>query len=290
MKPTILLATTSRWYPSARLTMALANAGCNVEAVCPARHPLRRTKSVRRAHVYHGLAPLLSFARAISTAHPDFIVSGDDLATQHLHRLYARERSKEKPDSPMCALIERSLGSSESFPIVGARSAFMDVATKRPFAFQPRKSSETRMTCRDWITRTGLPAVLKANGTSGGDGVRIAHTLTEAERFFKELQAPPLLARAVKRALVDQDKTLVWPSILRHRPVVNAQAYVAGHEATSTIVCWQGAVLASLHFEVVKKASSAGHATVVRRIENSEMSAGVEADSPPARSFRIFRF
>jgi len=107
--------------------------------------------------------------------------------------------------------------------------------------------------------------------------VRIAHTLAEAEHFFKELQAPPVLARAAKRALVDQDKTLVWPSILRRRPVVNAQAFVAGREATSTIACWKGAVLASLHFEVVNKASSRGHATVVRLIENGEMSTAVEA-------------
>ena len=85
-----------------------------------------------------------------------------------------------------------------------------------------------------------------------------------------------MLARAAKRALVDQDKTLVWPSLLRRRPVVNAQAFVAGREATSAVVCWKGAVLASLHFEVVNKASSRGHATVVRSIENAEMSAAAE--------------
>ena len=71
-------------------------------------------------------------------------------------------------------------------------------------------------------------------------------------------------------------RRLVWPSLLRRRPVVNAQAFVAGREATSAIVCWKGAVLASLHFEVVKKASSRGHATVVRLIENAEMSAAAE--------------
>jgi biotin carboxylase len=129
---------------------------------------------------------------------------------------------------------------------------------------------------RKWVAHTGFPTVLKANGTSGGDGVRIVHTEAEAEHAFKELHAPPLLARAAKRALVDRDKTLVWPSLLRRRPVVNAQEFVAGHEATSTMVCWKGSVLASLHFEVVGKASSRGHATVVRLIENAEMSAAVE--------------
>jgi biotin carboxylase len=126
------------------------------------------------------------------------------------------------------------------------------------------------------VARTGFPTVLKADGTSGGDGVRIVHTLEEAKRSFEELQGPPLLARAVKRALVDRDKTLLWPSILRRRPVVNAQTFVGGNEATSTIVCWKGAVLAGLDFEVVKKTSSAGHATVVRVIENTEMSDTVQ--------------
>jgi hypothetical protein len=276
VKPTVLVATTSCWYPTARLAMALASAGCTVEAMCPKRHPLRKTRSVSRSHVYYGLAPLLSFARAIAIAQPDFIVSGDDLATEHLHRLHAQEKRKGNSESPICALIERSLGSPESFPVVNARAAFMDLAQQEGLRVPPTQVIGNTDDLRTWVTRMGLPTVLKANGTSGGDGVRIARTLTEAERFFKELQAPPLLARAAKRAILDQDKTLVWPSILRRRSVVNAQAFVAGHEATSATVCWKGNVLAGLHFEVVNKASSRGHATVVRLIENEEMSAAVE--------------
>src|SRR5208337_5052718 len=85
-----------------------------------------------------------------------------------------------------------------------------------------------------------------------------------------------LLARAAKRALLDQDKSLVWRSLFRRRSVVNAQALVAGHEATSTVACWKGAVLASLHFEVVNKRSSVGPSSVLRLIENAEMSTAAE--------------
>lgn len=276
MKPTVLVATTSCWYPTARLAIALASAGCTVDAVCPNAHPLRRLSSLRRAHVYHGLAPLISFTRAIKITRPDFVVSGDDLATEHLQRLHAEEKRKGKADSAICTLIERSLGDPGSFPVVSARAAFMDLAHKAGVRVPPTQVIRNTEDLRTWVARMGLPIVLKADGTSGGDGVRIAHTLTEAENFFKRLQAPPLLARAAKRALVDRDKTLVWPSMLRHRAVVNAQAFVTGREATSTIVCWKGAVLAGLHFEVVNKASSRGHATVVRLIENAEMSAAVE--------------
>jgi hypothetical protein len=245
--------------------------------VCPASHPLRKTRCVGAVHAYRGLVPLTSFARAIAITQPDFIVSADDLATQHLHRLHAGEKQSGNSDSPLCALIERSLGKAHSFSIVGARAAVMDSAREGGIRVPFTQALGNVDELRNWVDHMGLPAVLKANGTSGGDGVRIVHTLAEAEAAFKKLQAPPLLARAAKRALLDRDKTLVWPSLLRHRPVVNAQAFVAGREATSTIVCWNGAVVASLHFEVVSKASSAGHATVVRLIEHQEMSTAVES-------------
>lgn len=276
MKPTFLIATTSRWFPTARLAMALAGAGCFVDAVCPAGHPLCRMNTVRRTYAYRGLMPLKSFADAIAVAKPDFIVPGDDLATGHLHHLYNRERRRGKTGQWVRALIERSLGSPESFPVVYARTAFMDLALEEGIRAPKTEVIANLNDLREWIARTGLPTVLKANGTSGGEGVRVVATLQDAERAFRDLQAPPLLARAAKRALMDQDKSLVWPSLLRHRSVVNTQAFVAGRETTSTVACWKGAVLASLHFEVVNKRSSAGPSSVIRLIENAEMSVAAE--------------
>ncbi|MGB2900704.1 MAG: hypothetical protein WBB89_15675, partial [Candidatus Acidiferrum sp.] len=124
---------------------------------------------------------------------------------------------------------------------------------------------------KNCVWRLGLPVVLKADGTSGGDGVRIVHDLEEAEHGFRALAAPPLLARAVKRALIDQDMTLIWPSLLRHRFVVNAQAWVAGRDATSAVACWKGVVLASVQFEVLTKQDAGGPSTVLRRIDNAEI-------------------
>jgi hypothetical protein len=106
--------------------------------------------------------------------------------------------------------------------------------------------------------------------------VRIVRTLEEAERSYRALEAPPILARAAKRALIQGDKSLVWPSILRRRAVVNAQEFVAGREATSVLACWNGTLLASLHFEVLNKTNPTGPATVMRLIDNSEMSTAAE--------------
>jgi glutathione synthase/RimK-type ligase-like ATP-grasp enzyme len=276
VKPKVLLATTSSWYPSARLAMALHSAGCRVDAVCPSNHPLRKTGSVERVHVYRGLSPVRSLARAIAISQPDFIAAGDDLATQLLHRLYAREKQSGPRGASVCALLERSFGEPQSFPVVRERWAFMDFARTEGLRVPSTQIVRNREDLRAWVDRMGLPAVLKADGTSGGDGVRIAGTLADAERAFDQLQAPPLLARAAKRAVIDHDTTLVSPSLTRQRRVVNIQSFINGQEATSTVVCSKGVLLAALHFEVVNKVSSTGHATVVRLSQNPEMAAAAE--------------
>jgi len=277
VKATVLIATTSRWFPTARLAMALAHAGCTVDAVCPAGHPLGRMDSVRQTHSYRGLMPLKSFADAIAAAQPDFILPGDDLATCHLHRLYdqAGQGGGEKGRA-LETLIERSLGAPESFPVVYARTAFINLAQKAGVRAPRTEAIANLEDLRKWAVQTGFPMVLKANGTSGGDGVRIVRNLVEAECAFHALQAPPLFARALKRALVDQDRSLIWPSLRRRRFEVNAQEFVAGREATSAVAAWQGKVLASLHFEVINKRDAAGPSSVVRLIENPEMSSAAE--------------
>ena len=272
MKPTVLIATTSSWLPTARLAMALAQAGFIVDAVCPPRHPLRQIGVLRQTYGYHGLTPLASFVHAIAGAEPDLIVPGDDLATLHLHHVHRRKGD----DGGMKALIERSLGRPDGFPVVYARTEFMKLAQTEGIRAPKTEVIADALALKKWVSRMGFPTVLKANGTSGGDGVRVVHTLEEAERAFRALQAPPLLARAVKRALGNQDKTLLWPSLLRRRPVVNAQEFVAGREATSAVACWKGTVLASLHFEVLNKRDSGGPSSVVRLIENAEMASAAE--------------
>jgi Carbamoyl-phosphate synthase L chain, ATP binding domain len=276
VKPTVLIATTARWFPTARLAVALANAGFAVDAVCPSNHSLGKTGAVRRIFQYRGLNALTSFGEAIRAAKPDLIVPGDDLATQHLHILYAQEQRRGNAGAQTCELIERSLGAPESFPVVNARAKLMELAESEGVRVPKTAIIRDKGNLTEWIARTGLPTVLKADGSSGGDGVRVVRNMEDAEPTLRRLQAPPLLARAAKRALIDRDVTLVWPSIRRHRPLVNAQTFVAGHDATSAIACWKGEVLASLHFEVINKAASSGHATVVRLIENAEMSSAAE--------------
>jgi len=276
MKPTVLIAATSHWFPAARLAMALADSGCTVEGVCPFGHPLRKVHAVARNYRYDGLAPVRSFSAAIRAAKPQLIIPGDDLAAHHLHHLHRRELRSGDSGAQVCSLIESSLGSSESFSVVYERATLMKLAQEEGIRVPQSTVIASVSQLREAAAKICFPLVLKADGTSGGDGVRIVQTLAEAEIAYRKLQAPIQLARAAKRAIMDYDRTLVWPSLLRRRRVVSGQSFVAGREATSTVACWQGVVLASLHFEVINKRHQAGPATVMRLIDHSEMSAAVE--------------
>lgn len=276
MKPTVLVATTTCWIPTVRLGIALAKAGFTVKALCSARHPLRMGEAAGKIYTYHGLAPILSLTKAIAEAKPDIIIPGDDLATEHLHELYQRRKNAGEAGEATCALIERSLGAPESFPVVYSRTKFIKLAHEEGVRVPEMEVIANLGGLAKWIERRGLPAVLKADGSSGGMGVRIVATPDAAERAFRALDRPPLWARALKRALIDGDTTLVWPSLLRRRPAINAQSFLPGHEATSTVACWKGRVLAAVHFDVLRKASPTGHATVLRLVENAEMSSAAE--------------
>jgi hypothetical protein len=278
VKPKVLIATTARWIPTARVIVALENAGFTINAVCPSGHPLSKTDAVRKIYKYRGLDALASFGEAIAASKPDLIVPGDDLAAQQLHLLYEQEHRKGDAGKPVCALIARSLGAPENFPLLYARAAFIQLAQEDGIRVPKTQVIRNIADLEKWMSAAGadFPVVLKADGSSGGDGVRVVRTLEEANRGLRALQAPPLLLRAAKRALIDRDFALVWPSLLRRRSVVSAQTFIAGREATSAVACWKGEVLASLQFEVLNKVASSGHATVLRAIDDAEMSAAAE--------------
>jgi len=258
------------------LATALTKAGCTVNAVCPSAHPLAKTRAAQHVYVYNGFAPLKTLENAVAATEPDFILPCDDLATQQLYALYQKSRKRGKAGESICALIEHSFGSPECLPTAYARTAFMEMAAAEGVRVPATTVIHHPADLETCAGRMGFPIVLKADGTSGGLGVKVAHGIKEAKLAFLALAAPPPLARVVKRTVIDRDYALLWPWLLRRRSVVNAQAFVAGHDATSAIVCWKGAVLASLHFEVLSKAAAAGHATVLRLIENAEVAGATE--------------
>lgn len=272
VKQTILIATTNRWYTTARLGIAFARLGCNVEAVCPIPHPLRVTKAVRRTHHYQALSPLDSFLHAIEASKPDLILPGDDIANKHLHDLhYSLKKNNDQSGFGICELIERSIGPRGSFPIVTARASFLELASKEDIRVPKTAPVANDSDVERWIRQMGFPMVLKADGSSSGEGVRVVNTVSEAKHALRALQAPPQLLRVIKRAVIGRDMRWIRPALERRRAAVSAQEFVNGRDATTLVASWKGEVLAALHFGVLVKQYERGPSSALSLIENEEM-------------------
>lgn len=276
MNAKILLMTTCRWYSAARLAIAFTASGCGVEVVCPSGHPVEKTSVLLRSHIYHALSPIISFRSAMESAKPDLVVPCDDLATGHLHALHALFMGEGSQVDEMRLLIERSLGDASNYGIIDSRSRTLEIAGEEGVHIPETARIDNPEALREWLVEHEFPAVLKSDGTSGGVGVKKIHNFEEAATCFARLSAPPLFARAAKRAIVNRDLTLVRPCLLRKRSVVSVQKFVGGREATSSVACWKGRVLASIHLEVLRTSRAKGPASVVQRTCHDGISGAVE--------------
>jgi hypothetical protein len=267
----VLLVMTCSWVPPARLAIALANAGCAVDAVAPNGHAVSSTRALRRLYPYNGV--LSSIRSALMAARPDFIIPCDDYATEGLHRLHAEDIDGR---SGIAGVIERSLGRPEHYSAIGTRAKLLSEAKNLGICVPDTQILPDRQALHSWLATNLLPAYLKADGTSGGVGVRLVESAEQAESAFESLSCPPGVLRTVKRTLVDKDMRLLAPCLQRRRPVVSAQRVIEGSEANCAISCWQGRVLGCISVEVVKRADDYGPATVVRLIDNQEIRAAAE--------------
>ena len=277
MKPRILLAATSCWFSTARLATAFTRAECHVAVVCPLGHPVAQTRAASAIHPYLFFAPLRSIEAAIWASQPDLIIPCDDLARSHLVRLHGHAARRGGSAEAGGTVLEDSLGDPSTMVVPTARSELMALAHQQGVRAPATAVVGTRDELTTWLAANPLPAVLKTDESHGGRGVRIVDSLTEADRAWRALRTPPSPGRAVKRAIVNRDTNYVIPCLRRSRPVVNAQRFVSGRDANCTVACWKGTILGSVTGVVLETVGSLGPASVIRLIDNQEMSSAAEA-------------
>jgi hypothetical protein len=241
--------------------------------ICPSRHVIRKSSILRHAYAYRALSPLSSLREAILKSAPDLIVSADDLATLTLIELYNEERAKRSSDPAIRESIERSLGPMESFRYMNARKSFMDLASEAGVRVPQTAEIKGPNDLEMWLRDSRFPFVLKTDGSSSGEGTRIVSTPKEAHDALQSLRRPVEWIRVLKRVIVNYDLRSVRARLERRRPVVNAQNYIAGRDATTLVACWKGEVLGALHFEVLEKQRRVGPASVLRQINHPEIEA-----------------
>jgi hypothetical protein len=269
----ILLADTDRRAYAARLAMVFAAVGCEVSAVCTGHHPIETVKALHRRFPYSAVHPLTSLLRAIESTKPDLIVPCDDRAVEHLQQLCGRYGGQ---NGHAANSIERSLGPLGSYPVVLSRYALLELARGQGIRVPATQYLQSAEDLRQWHAKQPLPWVLKADGTWGGSGVRIAECPHQAEQLFHQLRGPCGLKRAVKRLLVNRDPFYLRDWWQRSTPSVIAQAFIPGRPANCAVACWEGKVLAQISVEVLAESRPTGPATVVRRISNPEMTSAAE--------------
>ncbi len=275
--PKILLTDTNRWPVTARLAIAFLKMGGNVAVLCPAPgHPAAKVRGIGPVFEYSGLRPLASLRRAIEAFTPDIVVPSCDRGVQHLHELHAVGRSEGGQGDELANVIEYSLGSPEFFTVVSSRRQLLETARSEGILVPETRGLECVADLSNWNSKALPPWVLKADGTWGGRGVRIAHTTKESEAEFRELTRAGNLVGLLKRVVLNRDRGWNLCDWKRPRPAVIAQSFIQGRPANCAVVCREGKILAGIAVEVILTQGSTGPSTVVQIVEGSEMMLAAE--------------
>ena len=273
----ILLATTVTWPSAARLAGAFATFGCRVEAVFPRAHVLGVSRYVSRAHSYRPLASQASLAAALEAAEPDIVIPCD-------HRALACLLSLHDAGCDPYATIARSLGCVASYPSMMTRSRSIAIACEEGVLAPLTIPVADEAGLAQGLEVIGLPAVLKSDGSWGGDGVVIVHTREEAKVAFRKLKGPPSRLRSLVRIYTRDDLHFLHDALTPKTATVHLQRFVQGKPATSAFACRDGEVLAALHMDVVASQGATGPASLLKRVDCRQMD---DAVSLIARRFRL---
>jgi hypothetical protein len=268
--PSSLLIISSVWWPSsAKLAVALANYGCRVEGVCPPDHPFSFVDGITKIYPYRGLDSLQSLYEAICLSDPYLLIPCDDGVVWQLHELH-----RSKPE--LRPLIERSLGAASGFEILSGRAELLHLAQDLHIRVPWTKQVSALSDLEEHFSSSGVTGVLKLDGTNGGKGVLVVHSLEEARRAMRSMLRPVTLLTALGRWLVIHDALALWSRTNRRQPGLVLQQFIAGRPANTMMVCQSGKVLAMVTVEVLCAQGSTGAAMAVRLIENEDIRTAAE--------------
>lgn len=266
LTPKLLLLSSIFHARAAKMAAAFIRQGCAVEAVCPPDHPFRFMQGFRKIYKYRGVRSISSLAAAIRAANPDFLLPCDDGVVWQLYQLHASIPA-------LRPLIERSLGSARSFPILQDRARTLataaELGVRVPAPGNPTALGASFKAHSSWV--------LKLDGTQAGSGVRIVHSLAEANEALAQLTQPPSASLALGRWFLLNDPIALWERKHRSHAALSMQRYIPGRPANALVVCRDGTVKDIAIVEVLSSAGPTGAALAVRSIANHEIRAAAVA-------------
>jgi predicted ATP-grasp superfamily ATP-dependent carboligase len=246
----VMVVTTQTWPTGARICVALSKVGFEVAAVTPLRGLIRKATLIRTRYTYWPFRPRASLLHAVRDWSPDFLVCVDDEAVRQLHDLHRRETTCGNGTSKIASLIEFSLGKPAAFAQARERSTFILSSQCAGVRCPKTIVVSDQDTLESSLGSVTYPIVVKADGTYGGLGVGLAKDEIEA------------------RKLVD--------TLARGQRTVSMQEYIVGRPANRAVVCLEGKVLAGISVEALETRFDFGPASVVRVIDQPEMTAAAD--------------
>ena len=208
--------------------------------------------------------PLPFLARVIKESGADFLVPTDDLAVWLLHAL-----AEEFP--AMGTLIERSIGTSRSFPLVRSRHQLLGLARNLGIVVPASHRVHTIGELEAFAAIASLPLVLKKDGTFAGGGVRVLKEKAAVAGQYAQLTMQPPWPAQWKQRLLRRNPAafLSLPSL--GEPQISVQAYIEGTMANAMFVADRGRILGSVLAQVVASKGKTGPALIIRLIEDKRM-------------------
>ena len=168
-------------------------------------------------------------------------------------------------------LIARSLGRPESCRRIMARiecmNAARDAGVRVPETYAVTDEADLDFA----LGKIGYPAVVKADGTWGGDGVIVAHDREAALAAFRKLSTPASRLRSVARAAKRRDAHHLLAALTPTSPAITVQRFVKGSPAASAFAAWKGEVVGSIYYDVLVADGAIGPPNVIRRIDCPEI-------------------
>ncbi|MBU6299117.1 MAG: ATP-grasp domain-containing protein, partial [Alphaproteobacteria bacterium] len=231
------------------------------------------SRYVDACHAYDAFRPLSSLRRAIRNSGAALIVACDDRVVRLLIRLYEQEA---RSGSPVARLIEASLGAPRNYARLMSRNASLAALREAGVRVPPTFAAASEADLEAALERVGFPAVLKQDGSWGGEGIVIARDRAEALRAYRRLAMPPSRLRSLYRAMKRHDPHHLVAALRPPRSPVSVQQFVEGKPAASAFAAWKGEVVGAIYYDVLVADREIGPPNVIRRVDCPEIHRATE--------------
>lgn len=268
----ILLYATLAWPNTARYAVGFHTAGCEVIALAPTEASLCASRCLAELRTYRPFFAVTRLRSTLRKTAPEIVVPCDDRAVAHLLALYLSETARN-PLSPLAAIIERSLGSPQGFDRVISRSRSLEAMANEGFCVPLTRPVASEAELPDLLKEVGLPAVLKQDGSWGGDGVVIARTHDEVYAAWRKLSRAPSRLRSLVRAIRRNDAHFLLAALGSAESSVSIQRYVSGTQAATAFAAHDGKLKAVFHYDVLVADGAMGPPRVIQRVDSDQMDA-----------------